>query len=249
MDTDLKTVVSVRNGRLLAGIKKTNKLHIYSVSGVLEASLTLPSGTLYDVMWTPRGRIVHATTEQENKVVLASISGNVLRVDHEEIMNDIRHLTAATTTTANGSLYVADFDAGLYLSIDDGESWQKTGSTCKLKSGWKCIQLALVSAADTWLWTLEQGENRAYRLSIYKLTSNTDEPLRSDFILPVGVAIQVSSKIILDSDSHSSILLVDPENNALHLLAANGTYIRQLLYASDFQSALCRTEQWCCRRV
>ncbi len=89
------------------------------------------------------------------------------------------------------------------------------------------------------MWTLEHGNGNHHYVRTYTLNSDrsSSKPSGSDVVFPVSAKLSNSEALMnarLAHDGKASILLAEKQTSAVHLLAVNGTYIRQLLYASNF---------------
>ena len=69
-----------------------------------------------DAVWTPRnGNIVY--TAKNKRVVVMSKTGKIITT------HPLFKKPQSLSTSNNTTIYLADFDAGIYQSIDDGVNW------------------------------------------------------------------------------------------------------------------------------
>ena len=84
---------------------------------------------LRDITWTPMGNIVYTT--YSNEVGVISSAGKVI-AKHTQFKTP-RYLRVSYEDI----IYLADYEAGVYQSINDGVSWNFVFNST---DGWHCLQ-------------------------------------------------------------------------------------------------------------
>ena len=225
-------LLSARNQKLLASFYEFAEIYIYAYS--LEAVDYLQTVTtkdmLADVTWSPRGNIVY-TTYKTKKVVVMSEFGKVIQY---KLMTKPKCLSVST----DDIIYLADQEAGVYQSTDDGISWCLILNATHNWHCWQAIKVTTDSEHKHDFWTLDVDNKRLRLYSVGKSYRSGNVTWKDINLLSTdGKAIQLVDAN-LSYDGNSNIFLVDPNNFAVHVATVNGQYHHQLLSSQYIKNLL-----------
>ena len=146
-------ILSLFNDKLVISKDKFHNLFIYSRDGDHLSTIEIKDkDELRDVTWTPMGKIIYTT--YNNKVVVMSSSGKIITT-HTKIKAP-RYLSVSN----DDIIYLADYETGVYQSIDDGVSWNFVFNSTE---GWHCLQVIKVTANlknNFWILVEDNENNR-----------------------------------------------------------------------------------------
>ena len=227
-------ILSVFRDKLLVSHSRhssLSELFIINREGHYISTITTNDDTLLDAVWTNSGNIVY-TTRSGNKVVRISKSGEVMAT---HTMAQPHYLSVSS----DDCIYLADYEAGVYESTDDGISWNLV---FKSAAGWHCEQVIKVTSENfDDFWTLEEDEDTGdYHLRVYSVNKRhaikkiTSEDI--DVTATGGKSIVLSSFSSLAYDGNTNIFLSDHHNDAVHVFLLNGQYRCQLLSSAQLKN-------------
>ena len=103
---------SLKNGKILTGRQNKPGMCISNADDG-KFLYIINVGIVSEAIWTPLGNIAYL---KNRKAFVMSKNGIFI---NSTDMNDPLHIS-----TSNDELYIADFESGVYQSIDDGRSWR-----------------------------------------------------------------------------------------------------------------------------
>ena len=231
------SILSAFNKKLLVSETGLSHLFLYYEFGTTyrhnSTILISNNDQLFDAKWTPFGNIVY-TTLRSKRVVVMSESGEVIHL--MQMMNP-QHLSVSDDNV----IYLADQDAGIFQSNDDGATWT---SVFKPSDDWKCTQVIKVGTNSTnhgydSFWTRgTRGDNSRLRIYIKRMNYYDDTVTWQDFFIPeiyvddkLDPINLTGSDLLYDGDTHTSFLS-DWDNRAVHVLSAHGivTQLQELMF-------------------
>lgn len=175
------------------------------------------------------------STINHRKVIVFTQSGQAIRSTN---MTSPRYFSVST---ADNTIYVADWTNGVYESRDDGLTWCRVFKTpmCASLQTAKVSSSAQDSPNTDDFWTLEIcRENITWRLRVY--TVDKRRPINdsvaltwSDVSLPSEPPVSLMYSR-LAYDGRRNILVTDSMNSAVHVWLVSGQYDRQLVSKQHF---------------
>lgn len=218
------------SGELLIGSRGDCNLHIYNAEMQHRKSVhTAGSDYVQNVIWTPFNDIAYTSMLGKTVVIVSP---------HGEIRSQSKLVNPRSLSMPRENvIYLADYHRGVLQSIDNGKTWSDVFKWWSNTSG-NCSQLVVVPSTDINtdnLWTLEKSVNGNWQLRVYEVNHQhgPDYPIWWEVKLPVPPATDLSNSW-LTYDGHSSILMTDYINRAVHVWSVSGLYERQLLSPQDF---------------
>lgn len=231
-----KAILSVRDGRLLAGQKGDTKLFIYSaVSGAYmnttRLPFTYPGNTVYDAVWTRNGNIVYTTRENGSKVntvEVMALNGTLIRSTN---LSRPRYLSVS----ANGIIYLADANNGVYQSADNGVTWYHKFSIDSTRYGYQTVNVQNSRSATDEFWIVAyHSSNRWYYWYLDVYTDNGDYIASTPNYRSLST-IKDPSFSKFAHDGHETMFLLDYINGTVHALSTvTRAYDRPLLTSRHF---------------
>ena len=223
------SILSVSSDKFLVSRQEFSQLFIYSSEGHhLSTITTNVNDKLCDATWTPHGNIMY-TKWKSNKIVIISDSGEVITTPLKKMTKPLY-----ISVSNDNIIYVADWETGVYQSIDDGASWSLV---FKSTDGWHCYQVVKVTIdhSDDF-WTLEESDTNEH-LRVYNVDRRRSDGNVTwrDVNVPTtgGKHISLSHSCLL-YDGKVNIFLSDYHNKAVHVFTVNGQHHCQLLSSHHF---------------
>jgi hypothetical protein len=231
-------ILSVYNGRLLAGQKGDTKLFVYSAdSGAYMHTINLPfkylGSTVYDAVWTRTGNIVYTTRSSSSSynhtVEVMALNGTLIRPSSTD-MSWPQYLSVS----ADGTIYLANGRNGVYQSVDNGLTWSHKFN---ISSSHYCYQTVNIqntqSPADEDFWTVTSGNY--WYAGIYSV--NRNNTALKPIYRGVGNAESFFLPYKLEYDGHETIFLLEYKQRIVHALSSvTRAYNRQLLTSQYFSA-------------
>ena len=215
--------------QLLAGCCSNSQMYVYSRGGCHISIVTITKGdNLYDASWTPCGNIVYTTNNCENNdngVVVMSEFGKVISRTQ---LTAPRYLTVSDDNT----IYLTDFEMGVYQSTDDGLHWTLVIERTDKK--WYCRQI-IKQATDYSdnFWALEcnndYSSDQAYRLRKYSMQGNNLTWV--DINLPKNINLHYCSSLAYDDNAN--ILFNNYDSRTIYTWSLNKLVYNQELSPDD----------------
>ena len=217
--------LSIFKDKVLISRPGLSQMFIYSREGRhLLTVTTVDNDALHDACWTPRGNIVYVTDSNKRVVVMSSNGDGISTPTN---MTKPRSLSVSI----DNIIYLCDWEAGVYQSINDGISWSLV---FKSPDGWHWAEVIKVSTDpydNFWIRGWQIG-NDSYRLGSYNMNGGF-----SEIITPTTDGIHIDLLYSsLAQDGHMNIFLSDYHNKAVHVFSVNGQYQRQLLSPDQLNS-------------
>ena len=223
------SILSVLDDKLLVSSRNFFQMFIFSREGRQVSTVaTINSDMLWDATWTKHGNIVYTTYYgRPNKIVVMSASGKVITINTSNQMSQQQFLSKSS----DGTFYLADKEAGIYQSIDDGFSWS---FVFKATSAWKCLHVIKVTGDDgDDFWALEKDiitnkdRLRVYNMDLKRTGGNLSW-------IDISTTTEANERIDLSTsslsyDGNKSIFLSEMKNEAVHVLSVNGQYHGQIM--------------------
>ena len=206
------------NDELLVGSSSFSHLFVFNFEGRQLLDIAIQIGDLLkDAAWTPRdGNIVYSA--KNKRVVVMSKSGEIIAT-HPQFTKP-QYLS----TSNDNTIYLADFNAGIYQSIDDGINWSLVFES---SSGWLYLHAIKVTNVQGYNFcTLETKylDSPFLQLRLYSVDKTSSSSNVSwaniDIISADGKLIDLSfSKL---SYGGHAIFLNDYKNEVLYTLSLYG---------------------------
>lgn len=236
------SILSLASNQLLIGTRFSTTLHVYRTSGAYVTSVTLPSNeTIVDAQWTPRDHNIVCITQESSKIVVMSVTGDVIAQTNSM-------LPCKFSVSVRDVIYLADSEAGVYRSTDDGMTWSHVFRPTN--QSWHCDQVILMtSEADDrqtydFYWTRELRTVTLNRYSCNLRVYSVDRTRRRadglgyhatgrDVTLPEFV---IFCESMLAYDGHANVFLIHISSvfAAVHVLTTSGQYSHRLLSGYSF---------------
>jgi hypothetical protein len=239
------TVLSVSSeGQILVGQQLDRQLHVYSANCSHVTSIALPhNDTVYDAVWTRRGNIVYTAYNTE-RLVLMSQSGVVIQ------QNPRLSTPSTLSVSTNGIIYLVNADRHwVSQSRTDGLTWGIMFGIPITSNFFQVINVSLDPDVPEVLWNIVESFGGHWRLRVNifdRRRSDGDGLLLRDVIMPSHVTVTLNNSR-LAYDGHTSVLVADRFNRAVHVWSVSGQYGRQLVspqqLTSDIQSLAVDTQR------
>ena len=212
--------------KLLISDEGFNLLFIYSREGHhLLTIRTNDNDQLYDATWTPKGKIVYATCNN-NKVVVMSESGKGNTTTHT-------HLRAKYfSISSDNIIYLATMQSEVYQSRDDGISWSLAFNS---PDGWRCWQVIKMSTrlnSKNDFWALAQSMYYTDNLCVFSVDRRHSDGNVTWRDVNVTAAYNEQINLTpsrLEYDGNMNVFVGDWYKKAVHVFSAKGQYQCQLM--------------------
>ena len=214
--TDI-AILSLFNNKLLAGSQNLYQLFVYNHDGQHLSTLNISkTGMLLDAAWTPRGNIIYTMTPSKNVKVVSEF-GTIINTFQTK---DPQYLSVSS----DGIIYLADGEAGVHQSTDDGLSWS---FIFKLKKRWLCLQAIKMTNSNDY-WTLvryqSEGNRRLHVYSVNRTGVDAPIPFRNIKIPKTNGEENTLRQSTLAYDGYTNIFLNDYNNKAIIIFTMNGSH-------------------------
>ena len=212
-------------------------LIIYSYDGQFLSNVTVVNGSrgIFRAKWSPRGNIMYIGVDAE--VMLISDLGNVI-AKYERFKRPLDF------STWLDKVYLADQDEGIFMSSDEGVSWN---FVFRLKAWYSYFVIKVTVDQHDDFWTLERNSEKfseGHRFRVYSVDRSCSGPNLNvtwkDIKFPTSsnkrIQINRLEKSQLAYNYKSNIFFSDYDNEAVHSLSVNGQYHNQLLTSEDIMN-------------
>jgi hypothetical protein len=240
--TATNAILSVYNGRLLAGRQGDTKLYVYSANngtyiGTIHLPFTTtPGNKLFDAVWARNGNIVYTTFGSSiNTVEVTTPAGTLIS---STTLAYPRYLSVSVS----GDIYMIGGNCSILLSADNGVTWCHRFNTITSN---KCHQAGLVNVQNTEnttfdeLWMLAYDLNN-WILGEYNLRKNhiyiSESPVYHVFLSSTGSFQHVRFKFAYDG--HETVFLLDEDIVGLHTLPSLTKVLDRPILTMQYFSAI-----------